>query len=66
MKTYSKSDLERIAENALNAACESMQNEIGVKTGDYAGIHFTGEIEAHIYAIFEQYLRNEISFMDAN
>lgn len=66
MKTYSKSDLERIAENALHAACKSMQNDIGITSGDYAGIHFTGEIEAHIYAIFEQYLRNEISFMDTN
>jgi hypothetical protein len=64
MKTYTKEEIRTIAENALHHACSYMQDEIGVKTGDYAGLYFTSEIGDEIHAIFEKYIRQEISFRE--
>jgi hypothetical protein len=51
-----------IAENALNAAALSIQNELDVKTGDIAGIFFAGNNEAIILSIFRSYIQTEINF----
>jgi len=51
-----------IIEQALHEACAYMQNQLGVKTGDTAGIFFTGEHEDTIYELFDQYLNLEISY----
>jgi len=64
MKTYTKEEIRIIAENALHQACSYMQDEIGVKTGDYAGLYFTSEIGDEIHAIFDQYIRQEILFRE--
>jgi hypothetical protein len=51
-----------IADNALNAAALSIQNELDVKTGDIAGIFFAGNNEAIILSIFRSYIQTEINF----
>ena len=53
-----------LAENALHHACSFMQDALGQKHGDIAGMFFTGEKEDEIQAIFEDYIRTEISFKE--
>lgn len=36
--------IDEIAKNALNVAIASIQDEIGVKTGDVAGVFFSDDI----------------------
>lgn len=57
-----KSTKRQIVENALHEACAYIQNQLGVKTGDTAGIFFCGEHEDTIHDLFEQYLELEISY----
>jgi hypothetical protein len=57
-------DIKILAENALHQACSFMQDALGVKTGDIAGMFFTGEKEDEIQAVFEDYIRTEIQFME--
>jgi hypothetical protein len=57
--------IKELAENALHQACSYMQDALGVKTGDFAGLYFTSEIGDEIHAIFEQYIRQEIQFKEA-
>jgi hypothetical protein len=51
-----------IAENALNAAALSIQNELDVKTGDIAGIFFAGKNEDIILSILRSYIYTEINY----
>ena len=57
-------DIKTLAENALHQACAFIQDALGQKHGDIAGMFFTGEKEDEIQAIFEDYIRTEISFME--
>lgn len=57
-------DIKILAENALHQACSFMQDALGVKTGDTAAMFFTGEKEDEVQAIFEDYIRTEIRFME--
>jgi len=59
-----KDDIKTLAENALHHACSFMQDALGQKHGDIAGMFFTGEKEDEIQAIFEDYIRTEISFKE--
>ena len=49
-----------IIEQALHEACAYMQNQLGVKTGDRAGLFFCGENEETVYEIFGRYLEEEL------
>ena len=57
-----KTKKREIVENALHEACAYIQNQLGVKTGDTAGIFFCGQHEDTIHDLFEQYLELEISY----
>ena len=57
-------DIKTLAENALHQACAFIQDSLGQKHGDIAGMFFTGEKEDEIQAIFEDYIRTELSFKD--
>lgn len=52
--------IEQMAENALNAAALSIQDELGVETGDAAGIFFSGEHEKAIKKILIDYINFEL------
>jgi len=50
-----------LAYAALDAACASIQDALGVKTGDFAGMYFSGERHDAIIAILADYIGAEIS-----
>jgi hypothetical protein len=55
-----KTKKREIVENALHEACAYIQNQLGVKTGDRAGLFFCGENEDTVYEIFDRYIDEEI------
>lgn len=57
-----KTKKREIVENALHEACAYIQNQLGVKTGDTAGLFFCGENEEIIYEVFNRYLEEELRF----
>lgn len=57
-------EIKILAENALHQACAFMQDALGQKYGDIAGMFFTGEKEDEIQAIFEDYIKTEIRFKE--
>lgn len=63
MKTfYTQKEIQIMAENALNAACLSIQNELGQTDGGIAGIYFSGIAEEKILEILKDYIGSEINF----
>ena len=62
MKTYTKAEIQAIAEQALNAACESIQDALGQTDSGIAGIYFTGENEDMVLSILKSYIHTEINF----
>ena len=64
MTTYTKQQIQDLAENALHEACRHIQDALGVKTGDVGGIFFSGENQDRIESILQDYIRTEIQFKD--
>lgn len=50
---------DRLAEDALDCACAEIQRQLGVKTGDLAGLIFSGEKGDEIRNIFKAYIQAE-------
>jgi hypothetical protein len=57
-----KQEIEALAGNALSQACAYIQDHLNVKTGDLAGLFFTGEPQDIVESIFQDYIRREIEF----
>ena len=58
----SEEGISRLADRALDAACELMQKELGVPRGDYAANVFCGgAIDHPVIAYFKKYIRGEMS-----
>ena len=51
-----------MAERALDAACLSVQDEIGQLSGGLAGVYFSGNREEIILDILKSYIQTEINF----
>lgn len=64
MTIYTKQQIEDLAGNALSQACAYIQDELGVKTGDLAGLFLTGEPQDTIESILRDYIRREIEFKE--
>ena len=62
----SSSDVEELANDALDAAALSIQDALGVEHGDFAGTFFTGEIGDTILEILKDYAREEIKNQSEN
>jgi hypothetical protein len=60
MKTYTQDEIHIMAENALNAAILSIQDELGQTDGGVAGIYFSGDREDAALSILKSYIRTEI------
>lgn len=65
MKTYTQDDIHMIAEKALDAACLSIQDELGQTDGGLAGIYFSAHREAVVLDILKSYVQFEINFATA-
>jgi hypothetical protein len=55
-----KQEIQDLAENALHEACRHIQDALNVKTGDTAGLFFTGMEEEVIYEILCRYIATEL------
>ena len=65
MKTYTQDEIHIMAENALNAAILSIQDELGQTDGGVAGIYFSGIREDAALSILKSYIQTEINFLKA-
>ena len=64
MTIYTKQQIEDLAGNALSQACAYIQDQLGVKTGDLAGLFFSGEPQDIIESILQDYIKSEIQFQN--
>lgn len=53
-------DVCRLADQALNEACRYIQDVIGVETGDFAGMYFSGTHGEAIEAVLRGYIISEL------
>ncbi len=60
MKIYTTTEIQDIADEALNAACRVVQERLGVLNGDLAAHYFQGQTERVIDDILRGYIRTEI------
>ena len=63
MKT-DKEIVDEATEAAINAGCLVIQNHMGVKSGDVAGVVFSGEHTEEIFYIFLNYLYAEQAYAE--
>ena len=60
MKIYTETEVQDLADEALNAACRVVQERLGIKSGDLAAFYFQGHTERVITDILRGYIRTEI------
>ena len=60
MKIYTTTEVQDLADEALNAACRVIQERLGIKSGDLAALYFQGRTERVITDILRGYIRTEI------
>jgi hypothetical protein len=64
MKTYTKQEIELIAESALDSACLTIQHHLfDDSTNEIQDLFFQGATKDAIKSILESYIRTEINFM---
>ena len=49
-----------LADQALNEACRHIQDALGIKTGDVAGMFFSGDNKDQIEEILREYISLEL------
>ena len=64
MKQYTQNEINDLAGSALDIACAFIQEQMNIKTGDLAGLYFSGNRKDMIESIFQDYIRQEINFME--
>jgi hypothetical protein len=64
MKQYTQNEINDLAGSALDIACAFIQEQMNIKTGDLAGLYFSGNRKEIIESIFQDYIRQEINFME--
>ena len=64
MTTYTQQEIDDLATSALDVACAFIQEQMNIKTGDVAGIYFTGNKQDIIESIFKEYIRTEVMFKE--
>ena len=64
MKPYTQNEINDLAESALDMACAFIQWRLNVKTGDLAGLFFSGKPKDIILEVLQDYISQEIQFKD--
>jgi len=64
MNIYTKQQIEDLAGNALSHACAYIQDQMNIKTGDIAGLFFSGENLEVIESILQDYIKMEVQFKE--
>jgi hypothetical protein len=62
MKPYTQNEINDLAKSALDVACAFIQEQLNVKTGDLAGLYFSGVPEDVILGVFRSYITSEIQW----
>jgi len=62
--TMTNQDIQTLAENALHEACRHIQDALGIKSGDTAGLFFTGAREEIILDFLTAYIDTELMLKD--
>ena len=53
-----------IAESAINTAVREIQDQLGVETGDLAGMFFSGEVHERLMRTFSYYIKCELAMKE--
>lgn len=61
-QVYTQTEIQDIADEALNAACRVVQERLGVPNGDLAAHYFQGHTERAIDDVLRGYIRHEIQW----
>lgn len=56
-------DADELVYEALNAAALTIQKGLGIRTGDFASLFFSGANSDAISSVLKSYLRSELAFM---
>lgn len=64
MKIYTQNEINDLAESALDVACYFIQEQLNVKTGDLAGLFFSGKPKEIILEVLQDYISQEIMFKE--
>jgi hypothetical protein len=64
MKQYTQNEINDLAVSALDIACAFIQEQMNIKTGDLAGLYFSGNRKEIMESIFQDYIRQEVNFME--
>lgn len=60
MKTHTRPEIAKLADEAGNAAISYIQEKLEIPTGDFAGLYFSGNRWQIIMQILEGYIVSEI------
>jgi uncharacterized 2Fe-2S/4Fe-4S cluster protein (DUF4445 family) len=58
--------VEALAEGALDAACRYIQDRLGVRSGDVAGVFFSGSVGEEVKHRFAEYVRLEKQYLESS
>jgi hypothetical protein len=64
MKPYTQKEINDLASSALDVACAFIQEQMNIKTGDLAGLYFSGDKQTIIESMLQDYIRTEIQFKE--
>lgn len=62
---YTQQGIDDLAEEALNAAVNLIQERLGVEAGDLAGLFFSGTFERATMTVLKEYIKAELRNMEA-
>jgi hypothetical protein len=51
-------EIDSLAEDAVNVAVKHIQDKLGIKAGDFAGIFFS--YDDYVFKVFKEYIRGEM------
>lgn len=51
-------EIDSLAEDAVNVAVKHIQDKLGIKSGDFAGIFFS--YDDYVFKVFKEYIRGEM------
>ena len=62
LESMNMTDIHRLADEAANHAIAYIQDQIGQKSGDVAGLHFSGDRWNFLTNILSDYIQTEIMY----
>lgn len=60
-KVYTNAEVRQIAEEGIDALCESVQRKLGIKYGDFAALFWSDE---RLLSLIDDYVSGEIEYRE--